>query len=85
MAILLKMKSPFTVRVLCKPYAIQKDRELLESKPRHSEALRIYIDMNFEGLKDDVLSMIAGNIVPGSILGIFLNDKSDLSFSKMTS
>lgn len=25
------------------------------------EALQIYIDMNFEGLKDDVLSMIAGN------------------------
>ena len=27
------------------------------------EALRIYIDMNFEGLKDDVLSMIAGESV----------------------
>lgn len=27
------------------------------------EALRIYIDMNFEGLKDDVLSMIAGERV----------------------
>ncbi len=27
------------------------------------EALRMYIDMNFEGLKDDVLSMIAGGWV----------------------
>lgn len=25
------------------------------------EALQVYIDMNFDGLKDDVLSMIAGN------------------------
>ena len=37
------------------------------------EALRIYIDMNFEGLKDDVLSMIAGNAVPVNI-GNFSND-----------
>lgn len=37
------------------------------------EALRIYIDMNFEGLKDDVLSMIAGNSVPVNI-GSFAND-----------
>ena len=28
------------------------------------DALQIYIDMNFEGLKDDVLSMIAGESVP---------------------
>lgn len=28
------------------------------------EALQIYIDMNFEGLRDDVLSMIAGETVP---------------------
>ena len=28
------------------------------------EALRMYIDMNFEGLKDDVLSMIAGESIP---------------------
>lgn len=39
------------------------------------EALRIYIDMNFEGLKDDVLSMIAGNAVPVNI-GNFSNDMS---------
>ena len=28
------------------------------------EALQIYIDMNFEGLRDDILSMIAGEKVP---------------------
>lgn len=28
------------------------------------EALRMYIDMNFEGLKDDVLCMMAGESVP---------------------
>ena len=28
------------------------------------EALQIYIDMNFEGLRDDILSMIAGETVP---------------------
>lgn len=39
------------------------------------EALRIYIDMNFEGLKDDILSMIAGNAVPVNI-GNFANDMS---------
>ena len=39
------------------------------------EALRIYIDMNFEGLKDDVLSMIAGETVPVNI-GNFANDMS---------
>ena len=37
------------------------------------EALQLYIDMNFEGLKDDVLSMIAGNAVPVNI-GHFAND-----------
>ena len=37
------------------------------------EALRIYIDMNFEGLKDDILSMIAGKSVPINI-GSFTND-----------
>ncbi len=39
------------------------------------EALRLYIDMNFEGLRDDVLSMIAGNAVPVNI-GSFANDMS---------
>ena len=43
------------------------------------EALRIYIDMNFEGLKDDVLSMIAGNTVPVNI-GNFSNDMSTFHF-----
>lgn len=37
------------------------------------EALRMYIDMNFEGLKDDVLSMIAGERVPVNT-GSFIND-----------
>ena len=37
------------------------------------EALRSYIDMNFEGLKDDVLSMLAGNAIPVNI-GSFAND-----------
>lgn len=37
------------------------------------EALRIYIDMNFEGLKDDILSMLAGKSVPVNI-GSFAND-----------
>ena len=39
------------------------------------EALKFYIDMNFEGLKDDVLSMIAGKLVPVNI-GSFSNDMS---------
>lgn len=37
------------------------------------EALQIYIDMNFEGLKDDVLSLIAGETVPVNT-GSFTND-----------
>ena len=37
------------------------------------EALKLYIDMNFEGLKDDVLSMIAGESVPVNT-GSFAND-----------
>ncbi len=37
------------------------------------EALQIYIDMNFDGLKEDVLSMIAGERVPVST-GNFAND-----------
>lgn len=37
------------------------------------EALRIYIDMNFEGLKDDVLSMMAGERVSLNV-GSFTND-----------
>ena len=37
------------------------------------EALQAYIDMNFEGLKDDVLSMIAGECVPVNT-GSFTND-----------
>ena len=39
------------------------------------EALRIYIEMNFEGLKDDVISMIAGNAVSVKT-GSFANDMS---------
>ena len=37
------------------------------------EALQVYIDMNFDGLKDDILTMIAGNPVPVNI-GSFTND-----------
>ncbi len=37
------------------------------------EALRMYIDMNFEGLKDDVLSMMAGESIPVNT-GSFGND-----------
>ena len=37
------------------------------------EALREYIDMNFDGLKDDVLSMMAGEMVPVNT-GSFSND-----------
>ena len=37
------------------------------------EALQVYIDMNFDGLKDDILTMIAGNPVPVNI-GCFSND-----------
>lgn len=37
------------------------------------EALRIYVDMNFEGLRDDVLSMMAGESVPLNV-GSFTND-----------
>ena len=43
------------------------------TKTETYEALRDYIDMNFDGLKDDVLSMIAGNQVPVNI-GSFTND-----------
>lgn len=37
------------------------------------EALKLYIDMNFDGLRDDVLSMIAGEAVPVNT-GSFTND-----------
>lgn len=37
------------------------------------EALQVYIDMNFDGLQDDVLSMIAGEKVPVNT-GSFTND-----------
>ena len=37
------------------------------------EALQAYIDMNFDGLKDDILSMMAGESVPVST-GSFTND-----------
>ncbi len=37
------------------------------------EALQLYIDMNFEGLRDDILSMIAGEKVPVNT-GSFTND-----------
>lgn len=37
------------------------------------EALRFYIDMNFGGLKEDILSLIAGKSVPVNV-GTFAND-----------
>ena len=37
------------------------------------EALQVYIDMNFDGLRDDILNMIAGNHVPVNT-GSFTND-----------
>lgn len=37
------------------------------------EALRMYIDMNFEGLKEDVLSMMTGECLPVNV-GSFTND-----------
>lgn len=37
------------------------------------EALKIYIRMNFEGLKDDIVEMLAGEAVPINI-GTFSND-----------
>jgi len=42
------------------------------------EALRVYIDMNFEGLKDDVLSMMAGEERPVNT-GSFVNDMVTLN------
>lgn len=42
------------------------------------EALRMYIDMNFEGLKDDVLSMLAGESRPVNT-GSFVNDMVTLN------
>lgn len=41
------------------------------------EALQIYIDMNFDGLREDVLSMIAGERIPVNI-GSFTNDMTTL-------
>lgn len=37
------------------------------------EALKVYIDMNFDGLRDDVLSMMAGERIPVNV-GSFTND-----------
>ena len=42
------------------------------------EALRVYIDMNFEGLKDDVLRMMAGENVSVNT-GSFVNDMVTLN------
>ena len=35
------------------------------------EALQVYIDMNFEGLRDDVISMIAGEKCAGKYRKLF--------------
>lgn len=43
------------------------------NKTETFEALRVYIDMNFEGLKDDVLCMMAGERIPVNT-GSFVND-----------
>lgn len=41
------------------------------------EALKIYIQLNFEGLKDAVITMLAGNRVPVNI-GTFSNDMTTM-------
>ena len=41
------------------------------------EALKMYIDMNFAGLRDDVISMVAGEAVPVTT-GSFTNDMTTL-------
>lgn len=48
------------------------------NKTETFEALRMYIDMNFEGLKDDVISMLAGVSVPVNT-GSFVNDMVTLN------
>lgn len=48
------------------------------NKTESFEALRAYIDMNFDGLKDDVLSMLAGETVPVNT-GSFVNDMVTLN------
>lgn len=48
------------------------------NKTETFEALRAYIDMNFDGLKDDVLSMLAGENVPVNT-GSFVNDMVTLN------
>lgn len=47
--------------------------EITEIRQRPLEVLKAYIEMNFEGLKDDVLSMIAGESIPVNT-GSFTND-----------
>lgn len=42
------------------------------------EALRIYIDMNFDGLKDDILNMMSGNAIPVNVTS-FVNDMTTFS------
>ena len=40
------------------------------------EALQVYIDMNFDNLKDDILSMIAGEKIPVNT-GSFANELAE--------
>ena len=47
--------------------------EITGTRQKHFEALQLYIDMNFEGLRDDILSMLAGEEVPVNT-GSFTND-----------
>ena len=65
-------------------YSMYSPKSVVEAMLRHKfgtywnqtetfEALQVYIDMNFDGLKDDVLSMIAGERIPVNT-GSFTND-----------
>lgn len=65
----LSVYSPRSV-VSCMQY---KKLENYWNRTESFEALQVYIDMNFAGLKDDVLRMIAGECVPVNT-GNFTND-----------
>ncbi|MFR3950331.1 MAG: hypothetical protein ACLTZM_27040 [Ruminococcus sp.] len=47
--------------------------EITGIRQRPLRLCKVYIEMNFEGLKDDVLSMIAGESIPVNT-GSFTND-----------
>ena len=59
MAIILRRLVPFTVSSL-----LAKKYDNYWNQTETFEALRVYIDMNFEGIRDDVLEMMAGERIP---------------------